>query len=475
MTIQEEICAKFAPLFAGTGGIDSWLTTDTPDEVFERIAKLPAEPLTRVQLNQLLILSHEAGLSDGFFTYYWSSAPPTHPYDVRHVAAFEERWLGSTTILSIEHLKWGMTRFYVDALLYFGSIRSAYRILRDLDQARLTHGFERRRIPTEGLSNRGEPIPLEFISKDDRYLISEMACKSLDESPQGASDLSKAIKGAYAAHAADAGGAVRIRELLDGSWVKDRYPGRALEFTFSADALLDEIVTTSAELDALLARLSGNFAAARQAALHNTRLYLSMVEDLDVYVATSMRTREDFRKMADACDQVFEHARLKSLSIRYFDPTLSAAEGHEDKGLIECLMVKSARALLYFAGARESYGKDVEAAMALSQGKPVIFVCDEEVRQRFYRDVHPLSRLIEFDTGVVVGAIAAVGLDRVAELLVRIFENRMEYDITQPKSGYLRLLERLTGSVVRLQTNNELLRETFWNHYHKDPRALEAF
>ena len=368
-----------------------------------------------------------------------------------------------------------MTRFYVDALLYFGSIRSAYRILRDLDQARLTHGFERRRIPTEGLSNRGEPIPLEFISKDDRYLISEMACKSLDESPQGASDLSKAIKGAYAAHAADAGGAVRIRELLDGSWVKDRYPGRALEFTFSADALLDEIVTTSAELDALLARLSGNFAAARQAALHNTRLYLSMVEDLDVYVATSMRTREDFRKMADACDQVFEHARLKSLSIRYFDPTLSAAEGHEDKGLIECLMVKSARALLYFAGARESYGKDVEAAMALSQGKPVIFVCDEEVRQRFYRDVHPLSRLIEFDTGVVVGAIAAVGLDRVAELLVRIFENRMEYDITQPKSGYLRLLERLTGSVVRLQTNNELLRETFWNHYHKDPRALEAF
>jgi hypothetical protein len=32
--------------------------------------------------------------------------------------------------------------------------------------------------------------------------------------------------------------------------------------------------------------------------------------------------------------------------------------------------------------------------------------------------------------------------------------------------GYLNLVEDLTGSVVRLQTNDSLLRETFWNHYH---------
>ena len=47
-------------------------------------------------------------------------------------------------------------------------------------------------------------------------------------------------------------------------------------------------------------------------------------------------------------------------------------------------MVKYAKVLVYCAGEWESYGKDAEAAMALSLGKPVIFYCDEERRHRFY-------------------------------------------------------------------------------------------
>ena len=84
-------------------------------------------------------------------------------------------------------------------------------------------------------------------------------------------------------------------------------------------------------------------------------------------------------------------------------------------------MVKCAKVLVYCAGEKESYGKDAEAAMALSLGKPVIFYCDQEQRRRFYRDVHPLSRLIEFETGVVVGAMVTDKLDEVSELINRIF------------------------------------------------------
>ena len=104
--------------------------------------------------------------------------------------------------------------------------------------------------------------------------------------------------------------------------------------------------------------------------------------------------------------------------------------------------------------------------MALSLGKPVIFYCDEERRHRFYRDVHPLSRLIEFETGVAVGAMVTDSLDDVSELLYRIFENKMEYELEHPKQDYLRLKEKLTESVVRLQTNDPMLSETFWNYYH---------
>src|SRR3984957_20217517 len=142
-----------------------------------------------------------------------------------------------------------------------------------------------------------------------------------------------------------------------------------------------------------------------------------MLGDLDVYVATSMRTRQDFRNMADTCERIFADNRLKDMNLRYFDPTLSAAGGHEDKGLIECLMVKCAKVLVYSAGEKESYGKDAEAAMALSLGKPVIFFCDQEKRSRFYRDVHPLSRLIEFDTGVAVGAMVTDSIADVSTLL----------------------------------------------------------
>ena len=140
--------------------------------------------------------------------------------------------------------------------------------------------------------------------------------------------------------------------------------------------------------------------------------------------------------MANTCEKIFSDSRLQALNLRYFDPTLSAAGGHEDKGLIECLMVKCARALVYSAGEKESYGKDAEAAMALSLGKPVIFHCDQEQRSRFYREIHPLSRLIEFQTGVAVGAMVTDSLEDVSELLCRIFENRMEYFLEQGKPGF---------------------------------------
>ena len=234
------------------------------------------------------------------------------------------------------------------------------------------------------------------------------------------------------------------------------------------------MVVSKQDLDVKYQRVAAKFSEARYAALDNTRYYLSMVSDLDVYVATSMRTRHDFRNMADTCEKIFSDERLTQMNLRYFDPTLSAARGHEDKGLIECLMVKCAKLLVYCAGEKESYGKDAEAAMALSLGKPVIFYCDQEQRGRFYREVHPLSRLIEFDTGVAVGAMVTDNLNEVSELIHRIFENQMIYELEQATPGYLRLKEQLTNSVVRLQTNDQLLAETFWNHYHKDGRESKG-
>src|SRR5205823_11189135 len=135
-------------------------------------------PLSRSQLNQLLVLSEEAGLSEGFFRYYWKSEPDDHTYDVTRVPGFSNEFLKTDAIRSLHHLKWGLYRFYVDALLYFGNIRSAYRFLRDLSFEELVSFFASLRVDTDALTRRGEALSMRPISKEDRYLIAEVACKS---------------------------------------------------------------------------------------------------------------------------------------------------------------------------------------------------------------------------------------------------------------------------------------------------------
>ena len=464
---RAELLQFFEPLFAGSGGIDSWLRPPTPPEVIDRVAAVSTSPLGHAELSQLLILSHEAGMSEGFFSYYWLKAPGAHSYEVSRVEGFEPAWLEATKIVSLAHLKWGVTRFYVDALLYFGNIRSAYRSLRDKSFEQLEAFFYSHRFDTDYMRRRDDNLPMLPIAKDDRYLVAEMACKSLDAS-DGVSVLAEAMTHAYRAHVASGGSSVvLVEELLTGEFIKTKYEGREVQLAFSADDILSEAISSEDELREATAPVEAKFQKAREAALENTRRYLSMVENLDVYVATSMRTRDHFRRMATFCEDVFGAAPLSDLNLRYFDPTLSAADGHVDKGLIECLMVDAAKVLVYYAGDRESMGKDFEAAMALSRGKPVIFYCEDAGRENLYRSIHPLTRLIEFDTGVAIGVMVANSVDQVCLLLQRIFSNTMEYDIEKTIQGALHLLERTTRSLVRLQTGDRLLQETFWNYYHR--------
>ena len=454
-----------------TGGIGRWLAEDSDAEIFARLCRIEDEPLTKVQLNQLLAFGHAAPLSDDFFRYYWLTMSEEHPYDVKAIPDSDEAYQNSSAIISIAHLKWGLYRFFIDSLLWFGNVRSAYGRLRSMNQKELSGFFDNRCFQSKFIKERGPALQLTQIAKDDRYMISEMACKSYGDHLGSPGALKDALIAAFRAHQSNGGGQITVRRLLEGNLLVDKYGERQEEFLFSADDVLDESIYSEADIEAKYEAAAKKFFTAREAALKNTRFYLSMVGDLDVYVATSMRNRQHFRNMANDCEKIFSDPRLKGLQLRYFDPTLSAAAGHEDKGLIECLMVKCAKVLVYCAGDRDSYGKDAEAAMALSLGKPVIFFCDSEQKQRFYRDVHPLSRLIEFKTGVAVGAIVTDELGEVSELLSRIFENRMQYELQQPKPGYLRLKEKLTESVVRLQTNDEMLSETFWNYYHNRPSA----
>lgn len=412
-------------------------------------------------------------MSEGFFRYYFLTSPISHPYPVAKVISSEayEQPVASD-IVSMGQAVWGLQRFVYDAMLYWGNFVQAYRDLRRLSFEEISLLFSEKRTDERHLSTREKVLSPRAIPRDHRYLISEMACKTY-EANGTLKDAGHVRLAVEAFRSLQATGAQASPELLRAK-TKDLAEGRKQQQLF--ELMFEDAPTVLRSEDEVVALYSGQWSAfqtARTDALENTKIYLSICNDLDIYVATSMRTREDFRSMADACDRIFGSPVLARYNIRYFDPTLSAAEHHEDKGIIECLMVKTAKVVLYFAQHKESLGKVSEYAMALSQGKPVIILCPDDTRgheiYEFYRDSHPLTRLIEFKTGTVNGAMVTFKIPDVITLLDRILSNTMEYDLVR-KDGtaeYFLLRERLTGATVRVVTDNKLLTEAFWNNWHE--------
>ena len=102
-------------------------------------------------LNQILHRASEAGMSEGFFRYYFLHVPAHHPYDVRKVwSRIEYRPPDSCIhVESLEQLEWGFTRFTHDAMLFWGNFRQAYRDLRRLSFRAIEQDFSDRRLDDE--------------------------------------------------------------------------------------------------------------------------------------------------------------------------------------------------------------------------------------------------------------------------------------------------------------------------------------
>ena len=436
---------------------------DTYEGLVGALAALNDGGLSRARLNQTLHRCSEAGMSEGFFRYYFLEAPLDHPYPVTKIFGVDpfDPPVDGTDISSVRHFQWGLRRFFYDAMLYWGNFRQAYRELRQLDSDAIRRLFALKRFNESRMITRGkvqEPIP---IPQDDRYLISETACKTYETAPsleqmEHVQLARKAFQTLYSE-------GKEITPLLLKKKAEEIAKGSGQGDLFE---LMYEDATaplkTEAEVIALYAGQWGAFKIAREDALENARIYLSSCNDLDVYVATSMRNRQDFRDMASTCDRIFKAPVLERYNLRYFDPTLSAAKYHEDKGIIECLMVKKAKILLYFAQHKESLGKVSEYAMALSLGKPVIVLCPDDLRGEelygFYMYAHPLMRLVQFTTGVVNGAMVTRSVDDVVLLIKRILSNTMEYDLERKPGtdAYYLLKERVTGTSVRVITDDRL-------------------
>ncbi len=87
-----------------------------------------------------------------------------------------------------------------------------------------------------------------------------------------------------------------------------------------------------------------------------------------------------------------------------------------------------------------------------------------EARAKLFREVHPLALQVILSTGVLNGILVVRSVEQCARILADIVRNVLDLELTKDEQNY-RLVERTTGSTVRVVSRHQLLRYAFERHY----------
>lgn len=257
-----------------------------------------------------------------------------------------------------------------------------------------------------------------------------------------------------------------INEALTG--IKDISSLRELDLFSSRK--LDEnkkvIETTKTEIENTIKLVE----SLKKVGKYNLMQYLRNINSIDVYVATSMRNDAEYIEMADFVKNTFNNEKLTPLNLRFFDPTLCYCESRIDKGIIECLLVRSAKVTIYCAQEGDTFGKDSELAATIVQGKPaIVYVPNNQnldKRAKTFKEFHPLGLQIGLNDGVARGVIVVRTPEECATVLYNILTNKLETNVVYEEHGIV-LRERITDSVIRVMTGWGFLSSSFWNNFDK--------
>lgn len=427
------------------------------DEILTSILVDEKVGLTLEKLNRLMISCRHRLATEHFFQYFFGK------------------------VQTIDDFEGAVDRYRIKAMWLFGNFRFAYRSLAVSDEQTFRALVrETEPIPDDIFKRRepfdeiGEiPVPslhlLGYIAKaelDDLEFSQTFLQQLLDADP----DRSKVLVGI---------GVGRIAKVVQ---VLGQH-GLTISTSDFGKLPLDELKALLPKIGAVVLPLRKSREEAVKTGLQNTDRYLTLPY-LDVYVATSMRDKDDFVNQHDFINRVFNDPQVKPLQLRYFDPMLSYVENRITKGLIEMLMLRRANVTIYVAGASDTLGKDSELAATLAQGKPVIVYvpkgeielpcgisgCQRKVnydkRAEIFREDHPLGLQIAVETGVAHGIIVVRSPEECALMLRKVMLRERSFTLEHEKGVFL-LREKETKSVVRVVSDDPLLTHAFWTYFNQ--------
>lgn len=389
-------------------------------------------------------------------------------------------------INSIQDLEDGLETFVKDSLWYFGDIKKAYLEFRN--HSDINSYFRNHAYDIEAFKNRLPWSVLKKIKPEERGYLGYVS----GERPKRERDTLQLVEKILIEleENQETYSALEIDEVTDQvinklssedqsiksikSKIDEMESLEKLDLFSSSD--LAENKRKIAELKNSTSELINRVEELKRIGEYNQEQYLKNIENIDVYVATSMRDDKEYHDMYNFVAKTFEDENLKELNLRYFDPTLCFCESRIDKGIIECLLVRTAKVTIYCAQEGDTFGKDSELAATLCQGKPAIIYVPQsddpekkealDKRAKVFKEFHPLGLQVGVYDGVARGVIVVRSPESCARILYKILTNDLDVDIVREQHGTV-LRESETNSVVRVMSGWNELSNAFWNNFDK--------
>lgn len=431
----------------------------------EKLKRIFSEPLGHSQLNEILLFLGFDRISSEFFQFLVDGQLN---YNKNNPSKIDSEII----------FKKGIERFQKLALLRYGNVKHAFKVLSNNTNLLSEALIEIQEREDSSFTKRSEPvIPIENIPDEKTYLLGYMIQRE-------------------------------IKKKLE----KDKNDPEALQLKSEMDLWIE----------------TGK---------KNHHAYLTS-DHLDVYVATSMRKKHEFLSISKTTKEIFTNKLIKKLNLRYFDPTQAYCKPRIDKGLSEALMLKRAKCTIYLIQETDTLGKDSELASTLAQGKPVIAYIPEvtknyfksylkDLKRTYNKDLkeiiidqikdlapekilnpkiyplgmqdiirkkekdlekilfdimvekydkradtlktdHPLGIQVHLENGVANGVLVVRSIENCAKVLYSILTRKMEFNLLRENiqdTEFLVLKEKVSGCIFRVVTSDELLTNSFWNFY----------
>lgn len=90
-----------------------------------------------------------------------------------------------------------------------------------------------------------------------------------------------------------------------------------------------------------------------------------------------------------------------------------------------------------------------------------------ERRAQVFREIHPLALQVILSTGVLNGILVCRSVETCALILRGLIENNLEYHPDNDDVNY-RLIEKISGSTVRVISRNQMISNSFMTHYRRE-------